>query len=1187
MPATDRQNRLLLAEDWRRVYQSFRNADFQSYDFDNLRRTMINYLRENYPEDFNDYIESSEYLALIDLIAYMGQNISFRIDLNARENYLELAERRESVLRLARLLSYNPKRNQAANGLLKVESVTTTEEILDSNNVNLANQTIVWNDPTNPDWYEQFVKVMNSTLPVNAKFGRPIKKDTADGIPTEQYRMLSTNAEVPVYSFSKNIDGRSVRFEVVSTDVVDKVIQEEAPFPGNNFAFLYRDDGRGSASSNTGFFSHFREGSIDEGVFNITTPSTNQVVSIDAVNVNNTDVWLYKLDSFGAEQELWTRVDSVEGNNVVYNNLNKSINNIYSVLTRVDDRISLMFSDGVFGNLPKGSFRIFYRVSKNERVIITPDDMRGITVAIPYLSKTDKVETLTMTYELKYTVDNSTQSESNASIKQNAPATYYTQNRMVTGEDYQISPLAVSQEIIKVKSINRTSSGISRYFDLIDATGKYSKTNLYGTDGIIFKENLEPKTTFTFITKTDVEGAIVNTIQPILRDKKVRNYYYNNFPKISTVDLGITWTQLTKTTNLSTGYFKNSADVRSQLGSFTSSLLKLMVPGSLVKFLPPVGQSFLNTDLVSNTGYQGKKGVVDYKWVKIAAVSGDGTITATTGAGPVSLNDIIPTGARLSEIVPGLAGSLEADVSTQLIDQVFAYKTFGLRYSTDTRSWRIVTENNLNVSANFSTGKTGDISNQQLDASWMLLFETNGETYTIKHRGMRYIFESDQEMRFYFDKTDKIYNNLTGKIVKDKISVLNINTKPDSALPFTVNYDWELTEEYRDAEGYVDSKKIEITFFDSDDDGVVDDPDIFDTIVDETTNPLTKYIFQKKVTTTDGVEDFNYVSATTLGIIILSLEASLQALSTYTNGQLFYFTNNNIFKTYNSTIGVLEQTTDYRARVGRDDLTFHYIHGADDSSRIDPSASNLIDTYILTKSYDTDFRLFLNGAGTLPLPPSSDALSLSYNSQLSKIKSLSDEIIYHPVKYKVLFGERADADLQATFKVVKNPDIVLNDNDIKSRIVSAINEYFALENWDFGDKFFFSEMANYVMSQMTPDLVTFIIVPNQTSLVFGSLYEIKSESDEIFISGATVDNVDVIDAVTATRLRAQEGGVVTASTRISAGIQSSTTLANTTLANSTSTSSTSTSSTSSSTASTSSSSSSSSSSSGSSSSGGY
>lgn len=99
MSNTDRQNRLLVAEDWKRIYQSFRNAEFLSYDFDNLRRTMITYLRRNYPEDFNDYIESSEYIALIDLIAFLGQNFSFRTDLNARENFLETAERRESVLR--------------------------------------------------------------------------------------------------------------------------------------------------------------------------------------------------------------------------------------------------------------------------------------------------------------------------------------------------------------------------------------------------------------------------------------------------------------------------------------------------------------------------------------------------------------------------------------------------------------------------------------------------------------------------------------------------------------------------------------------------------------------------------------------------------------------------------------------------------------------------------------------------------------------------------------------------------------------------------------------------------------------------------------------------------------------------------------------------------------------------------
>ena len=158
MSSTNRQNRLLLTEDWERVYQSYRNAEFKSYDFDTIRRTLINYIRQNYPEDFNDYIESSEYLALIDMIAFLGQNIAYRIDLNARENFIELSERRESVLRLARLLSYNARRNQAANGIIKVETVSTTENIMDSNNLNLSGQTVTWNYPGNVNCMNNLLK---------------------------------------------------------------------------------------------------------------------------------------------------------------------------------------------------------------------------------------------------------------------------------------------------------------------------------------------------------------------------------------------------------------------------------------------------------------------------------------------------------------------------------------------------------------------------------------------------------------------------------------------------------------------------------------------------------------------------------------------------------------------------------------------------------------------------------------------------------------------------------------------------------------------------------------------------------------------------------------------------------------------------------------------------------------------
>jgi len=51
------------------------------------------------------------------------------------------------------------------------------------------------------------------------------------------------------------------------------------------------------------------------------------------------------------------------------------------------------------------------------------------------------------------------------------------------------------------------------------------------------------------------------------------------------------------------------------------------------------------------------------------------------------------------------------------------------------------------------------------------------------------------------------------------------------------------------------------------------------------------------------------------------------------------------------------------------------------------------------------------------------------------------------------------------------------------------------------------------------------------------LQEIKSESDEIFISGATVENVEIIDAITASRLKAS-GAVVTSITNSTTGIQS-------------------------------------------------
>ena len=1149
MSTSDRQSRLLVAEDWKRIYQSFRNADFQSYDFDNLRRTMINYLRQNYPEDFNDYIESSEYLALIDMIAFLGQNLSFRIDLNARENFLETAERRESVLRLARMLSYNPRRNQATNGLLKLVTVKTTENITDSANAKLAGRVIKWNDQTNANYFEQFIKVLNSALPVQNSIGNPLKSENIDGVQTQKYRLNATNTGSAVFPFSKNIEGVSTRFEVVSTDIQGTTITEEAPLPGTSPAFLFRDDGQGAGSNNTGFFMHFRQGKLESGPFSVSNPIPNQIIAVDSENINNDDVWLYNVDTNGFETTQWTKIANVEGNNIIYNSLFEGVRNIFSVVTRIGDRINLVFSDGVFGNLPAGNFKVYYRTSANSSMVVSPNSIGNVNIDIPYQSRTGTLEKLTLGLRLNYTVSNGSATETNASIKQNAPTTYYTQNRLITGEDYNIGPLAISQDIIKTKSTNRISSGISRYFDLKDASGKYSNTSLFANDGVLYKETFETKTDFKFATQSDIEGVIYNTIDGIISSTSLRNFYFSEFPKILTSDLSLVWKNYYRETNKNSGVFATQADTTnvSKVGVFTSNNLRFVEAGTMLKFTAPKNSSEVQQYYLPDgtiTTNSNKKGASIYRWTSVVSVSNEGDTVSNTNIGDIILTDVINEGSLLVEVKPKISNTLVDDLKIQIIDQSFAYKDFALRYDTESREWKLILAENINTVNSFSLGKTGDITGENLDSSWLLWFKTNGEKYTITNRNQRYIFESEDEIRFFFDSADKIYDPAIGKIVRDKIDVLSINTIPADTISYSKDFTWSVSDAYRDNEGYVDTRKIQVQFFDLDDDGVVDDLDLFDILVDPTNSNVEnsdKIVFQKRYTTSDGVQDFKYFANTNNEIKIKQNESAIGAYSLHNEGDVFYLLEEQVFKTLNKELGNTTLNSNYKAYTGRANLKFHYMHVADSNYRIDPSSSNIIDTYLLTKNYDNDMRKYVaNATAVKPLPASNDQLSRSYSTDINAIKSISDEIIYHPVKYKILFGSKADANLQVKFKIVRNKDLVVNENELKADIIDAINRFFAIDNWDFGETFYFQELSAFIMNTLTPKLVSMIIVPRQGSQSFGSLFEIKSELDEIFISAAQVTDIEIIDEITATELQAT-GDVITSVNSVTTGITSATT----------------------------------------------
>ncbi|MBR18654.1 MAG: hypothetical protein CMA64_00655 [Euryarchaeota archaeon] len=1154
MATSTRQTNLFVSENWQKVYQTFKSADFQSYDFETLRTTMISYLRKQFPEDFNDFTESSEYIALIDLIAFFGQSLAYRQDLNARENFLETAQRRDSILRLANLLSYQPKRNTPASGLLKIVSVSTTEEVYDSNNNNLSERTIFWNDPVNSDYEEQYNTIINASLTSAQRVGKPALEKTIGSIKTQQYELNLIPGTQPYLPFNASVNSGEFTFELVNGTIAGQdYIYEKAPTPGSTYNLLYRTDGKGNASTNTGFFAYFKQGELGQSDFELTSGLPNLTFDLDFDNINNTDVWLYAINDDGSIGDEWTKVPSVSGSNVIYNSLSQSNRKLYSVESRVNDQIKLVFGDGVFADIPKGRFRCYYRQSAGSTYALKSNDIQDIQLSFNYVSRSNQQETMTLALSLQQGVNTASRNESLARIKQLAPQAYYTQNRMINGEDYNIYPLTRFTSIIKSKAVNRASSGISRFLDVKDNTGKFSSTNIFSDDGVFYKEYTNKKDTFSFTNDNEIINTIKTVLEPNIASKEMYHFYLDKFaPKVFTTTAK--WVQVTATATTCTGYFIDENNEVLQISN-TTNLNQYLSLNSMIKFLPTTGYHFMkNGSMMLGTDLN-HLGASSDIWSSIKLIDNDGIGTKgagykSTGVGAVTLNEVVPTGATVEKAFPKWVSDLPVALETTIKNDIKEYKDFGLRYDYNTATWHIITSDNLAVDKEYNDSNTGSTTGAKLDASWMIQFTTNGETYTMRSRQLDYYFASREETRFYFDKSVKIYDSVTGSTIKDRCTVLKINNKPTSHSPLERDYPLDITDMVTEVDGYKDNTKVKVTFGDADNDSVTDNPEMFAKIVgtDDASGSAKdrKFVFFKRFLDYDNIERYQPIVDTTVNHEYKTLKEVSAVINLYNEGQVFYLVSENKFvelvrdntNTLITTFPVSPGTeinagnvlpavkNAYKVFVGRNDLKFQYKHNAPNNRRIDPSPSNIIDMYILTQAYSDSYREWILDSTEKvikPTLPTAESLRTSFSS-IEDSKSISDTLIYHSAKFKPLFGSKADTSLQASFKVVKNTGSGISDSEVKSALIDAINSYFAIANWDFGDTFYFSELSAFLHNALATRINSVVIVPKSTSQVFGSLFQIRSNYDEILISGATVDDVEIIDSITASKIQA--GGTI-------------------------------------------------------------
>ena len=202
-----------------------------------------------------------------------------------------------------------------------------------------------------------------------------------------------------------------------------------------------------------------------------------------------------------------------------------------------------------------------------------------------------------------------------------------------------------------------------------------------------------------------------------------------------------------------------------------------------------------------------------------------------------------------------------------------------------------------------------------------------------------------------------------------------------------------------------------------------------------------------------------------------------------------------------------------------DEVVLKWKHVAPKDVRIDPSISNIVEMLVLTEAYHTSIQKYKNVPGTTyPLPPTSAELSTEFK-KLDDFKNASDAIVYKSAEFKLLFGSDAELGCQAKFRVVKLPGTTLSDNEIKSRIINSFNTYFDVKNWDYGETFYFTELASYVHQRLGSNIGSIVILPKNTSGTFGDLFQVKAEPYQLFLNTAKVSDIEIVDKINQQSLR--------------------------------------------------------------------
>src|SRR5210317_169310 len=91
-----------------------RNINYLNRDFESFRNELIEYTRTYFPNTYSDFTPSSPGMLYMEQAAYIGDILSFYLDNQIQENFLQYAREESNLYELAYMLGYKTKTTSAA-----------------------------------------------------------------------------------------------------------------------------------------------------------------------------------------------------------------------------------------------------------------------------------------------------------------------------------------------------------------------------------------------------------------------------------------------------------------------------------------------------------------------------------------------------------------------------------------------------------------------------------------------------------------------------------------------------------------------------------------------------------------------------------------------------------------------------------------------------------------------------------------------------------------------------------------------------------------------------------------------------------------------------------------------------------------------------------------------------------------